>query len=165
MTPTYLHILVNNLPIFGSFLGSIVLTYGLVKKNDDTKVAAYLVLLIAAFGGYIAFISGKIAADSVVLIPDIAKNMISLHSDSATLSLTALILLGISSLIGLMVTVKKSAMTKNLAIISLLIALVCLGMTSWTGYLGGQIRHTEIKSPPVASHLVIPDLLTTTLIK
>jgi hypothetical protein len=45
-------------------------------------------------------------------------------------------------------TVKKSPLTRPVAIITFLISLVSFGLIARTGYLGGQIRHTEISSNP-----------------
>ena len=43
-------------------------------------------------------------------------------------------------------TYKKSQLTRSLGIFILLLSLVSFGLVARTGYLGGQIRHTEIAS-------------------
>ena len=60
--------------------------------------------------------------------------------------LVTLILLGVASLVGNYLTLRKPKLTKSTAIVVLLIALVSFGMVSRTGYLGGQIRHTELNA-------------------
>lgn len=55
MDPTHLHLLITHLPIYGSILGTLVLVYGMLTKSRHTRMATYLVLLISAIGGVVAF--------------------------------------------------------------------------------------------------------------
>ena len=72
--------------------------------------------------------------------------MIDEHEDFAVLALVSLITLGIASIGGLFLTLRKSALTSTAAIVILFISLISFGLVARTGYLGGQIRHTEINS-------------------
>jgi uncharacterized membrane protein len=54
--------------------------------------------------------------------------------------------LGVAALIGLFLTLRKSSLTRAVAIIILFISLISFGLVARTGYLGGQIRHTEINA-------------------
>ena len=149
MNPTHIHLLITHLPIFGSILGALVLTYGLWTKSNTTKIAAYYLFIISAIGAVIAYLSGGASEETVENITGIAKNMIDQHEDFAVFALVSLIILGIFSIGGLFLTLKKSAQTKNLAIVILLISIISFGLVARTGYLGGQIRHTEINNANV----------------
>ena len=149
MNPTHIHLLITHLPIFGSILGALVLTYGLWTKSNTTKIAAYYLFIISAIGAVIAYLSGGASEETVENITGIAKNMIDQHEDFAVFALVSLIILGIFSIGGLFLTLKKSAQTKNLAIVILLISIISFGLVARTGYLGGQIRHTEINNVDV----------------
>jgi uncharacterized membrane protein len=59
-------------------------------------------------------------------------------------ALAALLLVGASALIGIVVTLKKSPLTRKTAIVILLLSLLSFGLVARTGYLGGKIRHTEV---------------------
>ena len=74
--------------------------------------------------------------------------MIEQHEDFSVFALIALIVLGVVSLIGLFLTLRKSSLTRSVALVTLFISLISFGLVAWTGYLGGQIRHTEINSNP-----------------
>ncbi|HSN60843.1 MAG TPA: hypothetical protein VLR49_07910, partial [Ferruginibacter sp.] len=50
---------------------------------------------------------------------------------------------GVSSLFAIYVTLKKRSFTQTASMITLLISLVSFALVARTGYLGGQIRHTE----------------------
>jgi uncharacterized membrane protein len=144
MNLTHLHLLITHLPIYGSVLGTLVLVYGMITKSSPTKIAAYYVLVIAAIGGVIAFSTGEPAEETVEKIQGVGKSLIEEHEEFAKSTLVAIITLGFFSIAGIYFTLKKLSLAKPIATIVLIISLVCFGMTSWTGYLGGQIRHTEI---------------------
>ncbi|OYU82667.1 MAG: hypothetical protein CFE24_14605 [Flavobacterium sp. BFFFF2] len=144
MNQTHIHLLVNHLPIFGSLLGAIVLAYGLWSKSNDTKMAAYLVFIIAALGAVTAYLTGEAAEESVEHLPGVLESAVEAHAEFAMFALVSLLILGVASLLGMIVTVNKSPLTRSAAIIILLISLVSFGLVATTGYLGGQIRHTEI---------------------
>lgn len=146
MNPMHLYLLISHLPIFGSILGGFVLACGLWAKSDRTKIAAYYVLIGAVIGAGIAYLTREAAEGTVENIPGIAKNMIDQHEDFAVFALVFLTILGIGSVVGLFLTLKKSWLTRPMAIAVLFISLIGFGMSTRTGYLGGQTRHTEINN-------------------
>lgn len=147
MNQTHIHLLITHLPIFGSILGGLVLAHGLWTKSNQTKIAAYNIFIISAIGAGIAYLTGEAAEETVENIQGIAKDMIDEHEDFAVFALVSLIILGVSSIGGLFLTLRKSALTSTAAIVILFISLISFGLVARTGYLGGQIRHTEINNP------------------
>ncbi|MBL0026466.1 MAG: hypothetical protein IPO98_16405 [Saprospiraceae bacterium] len=146
MNQTHIHLLITHLPIFGSILGGLVLAHGLWTKSNQTKIAAYNIFIISAIGAGIAYLTGEAAEETVENIQGIAKNMIDEHEDFAVFALVSLIILGVASIGGLFLTLRKSALTSTAAIAILFISLISFGLVARTGYLGGQIRHTEINN-------------------
>ena len=146
MDQTHLHLLINHLPIFGSILGALVLAYGLLTKTLQTTIAAYLVLIISSIGAFIANQTGEAAEETVENMQGISENLIKEHEESAEIALIAMIILAILSLIALFVAYKKSSYSYSLGWFTLIVALVAFGIIARTGYLGGQIRHSEIRS-------------------
>jgi len=147
MNQTHIHLLITHLPIFGSILGGLVLAHGLWTKSNQTKIAAYNIFIISAIGAGIAYLTGEAAEETVENIQGISENIIEQHEDFAVFALVSLIILGVASLAGLFLTLRKSALTKTTAILVLFISLISFGLVARTGYLGGQIRHTEINNP------------------
>lgn len=152
MNQTHIHLLITHLPIIGSILGGLVLIHGIWTKSHQVLIAAYNVLIVSAIGAVIAYATGEGAEDGVENIPGIAKSMIDQHEDSAVISLIALIILGAISVIGLLITLKKSSLIRPVALVALFISVVGFGLIARTGYLGGQIRHTEIQPNAQASY-------------
>lgn len=144
MDQVHIHLLITHLPIFGSILGGLVLAHGIWSKSDQTKISAYNVLVISSVGAVIAYLTGEGAEEAVEDIQEVAKNVIDQHEDFAVFALVGLIAVGVISIIGLYLSIKKSSLSSTIAILTLVVALISFGLVARTGYLGGQIRHTEI---------------------
>lgn len=144
MNQLHLHLLISHLPIFGSVLGLFVLGYGMWVKSAHTKMAAYLLFILSALGAGITYLTGEAAEEGVENIPGVAEGIIGQHEDFALYALISLIALSVISLIGLFVEYFKSTLSRSLSFVILLVSLVSFGLVARTGFLGGQIRHTEI---------------------
>lgn len=144
MDLTHLHLLITHLPIYGSILGGFVLAYGLWTNSNNTIIAAYLLFIISAVGAGIAYATGEAAEETVENIKAISKGNIDQHEDFAIYALWGFIILGVTSLIGLLFSLKNWIGKKYISLVLLLMALISFGLVAYTGYLGGQIRHTEI---------------------
>lgn len=144
MNLTHLHLLITHLPIFGSILGSIVLLYGLWSKSNETKIAAYLVFIISSIGAGISYLTGEAAEETVENIPGVLHSMVEEHEEAALFAIIILTVLGLTSIMGIVFTIKKSPVTTVIAKIILFISLLSFSVVARTGYLGGHIRHSEI---------------------
>lgn len=150
MNPTHLHLVITHLPIFGSILGAVVLGYGLWTKSNQTNIAAYIVLIISAIGAGIAYLTGESAEETVEKISGISENTVNAHEDFALFALVSLVVLGLASIIGVWFTLRRTTLAGFFGTLVLLISLISFILVAWTGYLGGQIRHTEISSGTAA---------------
>ena len=146
MDQTHLHLLITHLPIFGSILGGLVLAHGLWTKSNQTKMAAYNLFIISSIGAGIAYLTGEAAEERVENIQGVVEATIKQHEEFALFALVSLIVLGVGSIIGLFLTLRKSKLITTIAFVILAISLISFGLVARTGYLGGQIRHTEINS-------------------
>lgn len=144
MDQTHIHLVITHLPIFGSIMGGIVLAYGLWSKSNETKIAAYVLFIISSVGAGIAYLTGEAAEESVEHLQGVIEVTIERHEDFAIYALVSLIILGVACILGIGLTLRKSVATRRVAFVILLISLVSFGLVARTGYLGGQIRHSEI---------------------
>lgn len=150
MNPTHIHLVITHLPIYGAFLGALVLVWGLLSRSVSTKVAAYGILLIASLGAVIAFLTGEEAEETAERIAGISKTALEAHEHFADNAYVAFLVLGVASLLAIWITYRLARWERTVARLMLVIAVVAFGLAARTGYLGGQIRHTEIQSPPPA---------------
>ncbi len=132
------------MPIFGAFIGSLVLAYAIIINSNDTKIAAYGVLVLSTFGAGIAYLTGEAAEEVVEEIPGVVESTIKAHENFALIALIGLIIMGLLSVIGLIAIVNKSTYAPKIAIVVLIAAITSFGLVAITGYLGGKIRHTEL---------------------
>jgi uncharacterized membrane protein len=146
MNQTHIHLLITHLPIFGSIFGGLVLAHGLWTKSNQTKIAAYNIFIISAIGAGIAYLTGEAAEETVENIQGVVEATIKQHQEFALFALISLIILGVASIFGLFLTLKKALLTSTVAFIILFISIISFGLVARTGYLGGQIRHTEISN-------------------
>ena len=146
MDQTHIHLLITHLPIFGSLLGTLVLGFGIWKKSSTTKIAAHYLLIISAIGAGIAYITGEAAEETVENIQGVSENVIEQHADFALYALIALIAVGIAALLTIYLEYIKNSFAKSATTLTLFLAIISFVLVARTGYLGGQIRHTEIAS-------------------
>jgi uncharacterized membrane protein len=149
MTQAHVHLVITHLPIFGSLLGAFVLGYGIWSKSNQTKIAAYWLFIISAVGTGIAYLTGEGAEEGVEDMQGVAENLIKQHEEFAMFALVGLTLLGISSLVALYATYKNLAFLKTACFATFFISFISFALVARTGYLGGQIRHTEISTNPI----------------
>ncbi|MFZ4543898.1 MAG: hypothetical protein ACOYOA_07605 [Saprospiraceae bacterium] len=146
MNQTHIHLLITHLPIFGSILGGLVLMYGLWARSNDTKIAAYLLFILSSIGAGVSYLTGEAAEETVEDLQGVVESTIKTHEEFALFALISLIILGLVSILGLFLTYIKSPLTRSAAFLILLISLISFGLVARTGYLGGQIRHTELSN-------------------
>lgn len=146
MDHTLFHLLIGHLPVFGSFMGAVVMAYGLLAGSSSTKRSAYILFILSAIGAVLAYLSGPGAKDTVKMLAETGGNAIGVHRDFAAFSLAAAAALGILSAAGLIIRFRSRSLSQTLAGITLFISLISLVLAAWTGYLGLQIRHTETEA-------------------
>ncbi|TAE82776.1 MAG: hypothetical protein EAY81_08945 [Bacteroidetes bacterium] len=146
MNQTHIHLLITHLPIIGSILGALVLIHAIGDKSNQTKIAAYYVFILSAIGAVIAYLTGEGAEESVEHLQGVMETTIKTHEEFALFAFISLIVLGVASILALVVTFRKSILIRTVAFVVLFISLISFGLVARTGYLGGQIRHTEVNA-------------------
>ena len=151
MNQTHIHLVITHLPIFGSFLGALVLIHGIGMKSNQTIIASYNLFILSSIGAGIAYFTGEAAEETVEDFAGVLESSIKAHEDFAMYALVSLIILGLVSILGVFFTLMNSTFVRSFAFLVLFVSLISFGLVARTGYLGGQIRHTELtdglKSP------------------
>ncbi|HEY0897659.1 MAG TPA: hypothetical protein VGE15_13960 [Sphingobacteriaceae bacterium] len=146
MDQTRVHLMISHFPVFGSLFGALVLGYGLWAGSSSTKRSAYIIFTLSAAGALLAYLTGEGAKDTVKSLTETPRNSIRGHRDLALYAVAASAGLGILSLTCLITRFKSRSASHALAVIILLLAWITFAVTAWTGYLGLQIRHTEMQA-------------------
>ena len=146
MDQAHIHLLITHLPVFGSILGALVLIHGIWSESRPTRVAAYNVLVLSAIGALIANFTGEGAEHTVEGLPGVYESMIEEHEESAIYVVWLLSACGLLSLAATFASIRDLAIERKLSLFVLVLSLAGFGATARTAFLGGQIRHSEIRS-------------------
>jgi uncharacterized membrane protein len=146
MNTTHIHLLLNHFPIIGTLIGSSLLLWGIIRKQDSTKSIAAAVLVVMALIAIPVFLTGEPAEESVEKLAGVSENAISLHEEAAEIAIWLMGITGIVSLAALLVAWQKRKMINSFFVFAFVLSAICFAAMARTGYLGGQIRHTEIQN-------------------
>lgn len=145
MNSTHIHLLLNHFPIIGTLIGTILLSYGIWKKQKNLQHIAASIVFVMALIAIPVFLTGEPAEESVENLPGINETLIEDHEESAEIAFWFMMAAGAVSLISLLLHWTQNSNSHKMIVTTLLLCLVTSAMMIRTGYLGGQIRHTEIR--------------------
>lgn len=147
MDLTHLHLMLNHLPVLGVVFGFLILAWGVLRGQDEIKKIGLIFLIITAIFAVPVYLTGEPAEEAVENLAGVSEQIIETHEDSALVSLILAIATGVMAATALIL---KRFATENAARISifavLLLSIFTGGFITRTANLGGQIRHTEIRS-------------------
>ena len=145
MVPVEAHLSLNHVPIVGLLFGLVFMLIG-VRRNSVQAIRAALqtfvvVGLIAAVTG----ISGLVAADILSTAQWLDANAVHAHEVAGIT--TVILISGLASfaLFVLFSLRRTPAISRAVTMSLFALALAGLGSALWTAYLGGRIRHSELR--------------------
>jgi hypothetical protein len=142
------HLLINHLPVIGTWVGTGVLAWGLVIRKEDVRRLALGLLAVVALSAAPAYLSGSEAEDRAEKLPGVSSAEISEHEAAANFALGGCVVLGLVAVGVLLVFRRQEAIATGWLAGVLCLALVCSAMLARTAHLGGEIRHPEIRGGP-----------------
>jgi len=146
MDAVSLHLISNHVPIIGVFFGIVVLGYGMSRQSPPTLAAAYIAFLISAAMGLVAYFSGEGAEEVAEKLPGVTHEIIEVHEEAAVYTLVSYVVLALASLLGMLKVKNHYHRIRKLAIVILLLSIIAFATAAYTGYTGGQVRHTELRN-------------------
>jgi uncharacterized membrane protein len=151
MDGTHLHLILNHFPIIGTIIATGVMAYGYFTQSDATKKAALITWVAMALVAIPVFLTGEPAEESVEGLAGVSEAIIGEHEEAAELAIWVMEALGLLSLVTLFIGFKNEKTKKMLTGAAFVLSLATFGLMAYTGYLGGQIRHSEIRSGVAAA--------------
>ena len=146
MDAAHFHLLITHFPIIGSVFGIVILAYGLFSKNDSIVKVGLVTFIAISLITIPVFLSGEEAEEIVEHIPGISEDVIEEHEELAEKAIWFMGILGVFSLINLLALIKNLSFVKTATRVTLITSLFTAGLFFYVGNLGGQIRHSEIRS-------------------
>jgi len=148
MTAAHIHLLLNHIPILGSIFGLLVLIYAMLRRSDEARKICLATFVITALITIPVYLSGDGTAQIVSPLPGVSADIIQQHDSAATITIVVIELLGVASLLCLWHLWKGRTLPGWLVSTVLVLAVLSSGLGVWTGALGGQIRHSEVRAHP-----------------
>lgn len=161
MDAVHIHLLLNHFPIISTYFGLLLIAFAFIRKSGEIFRGAMAVFLIGGILAIPTFISGHGAEDIAENLPGVDESFIEAHESFASIALISSIILAAICAYGLLryrrkdeeftgtdapVRKRFGRIDLYFVIIVTLAAVAVSGITSYTGNLGGQIRHTEVRS-------------------
>jgi uncharacterized membrane protein len=145
MSAAHIHLLLNHIPILGTLFGLIVLLYAFVRDSDEVMKVSLGTFVVTALITIPVYLTGDGAADIVAKLPGVSLDIIQRHDSAATVTIIAIELLGAVSLWGLWQSRRSTELARWITVSVLVLGFLSTGLAMWTGTLGGQVRHTEVR--------------------
>jgi len=146
MNGAHLHLIVNHVSLFAIVIGACVLAASMILKSAELRFLATIMFVIAGVFGWIGVESGEGAADVLKALGGDSDPFIKEHAQAATFAQISGIVVAVLA-IGMEVAVrKKEKWVKPLQWVLLILAIHGCTVFGRTAFLGGLIRHSEIRS-------------------
>lgn len=149
MNEAHIHLVLNHIPVLGSIACVIVLAVALYRRSRDLTVLALVAAIATALLTIPVFLTGEPAEDIVERLPGVSEAVIEPHEEAAEAAFIAMEIAGALALLALVLTFRSGAPSWSTAA-TMLALLVATALVARTASLGGEIRHTEIRSGAVA---------------
>jgi uncharacterized membrane protein len=145
MNASQIHLALTHVPVVLSFIGLVILSIGLLKKNETIIKTSFYLLLAAGIFTVPVYLTGEGPEEAVENLPGVSESIISKHEDVANLTLIVISLTALMALSGI-VFYSRRIIGKLARTSVFILSLISAGAMAQTAHLGGSIRHTEIRS-------------------
>ncbi len=145
MNATQVHLAMTHLPVILSLVGMLALLISFIKPNISLRRTALYILLIAGITALPVFFTGEGAEEVVENLPGVSESLIEDHESIAKYGLFAILAAAVLALIALPNFIAEK-FKKGIVVAVLIVSFVSTGLMIQTAHLGGQIRHSEIRT-------------------
>ncbi|HEX7124800.1 MAG TPA: hypothetical protein VF406_03355 [Thermodesulfobacteriota bacterium] len=146
MSPVHLHLVLNHLPAIGVLFAGALFVVALFMRSAPFQRVALWFLVLSALAAVPVYLTGESAEEAVEHLPGVAETLIERHEEAAGVTFTTMEVLGGVALLAALIFRKAREVPRVVAAGLVALVVATSGLFTWTGYLGGQIRHAEIRS-------------------
>jgi uncharacterized membrane protein YjdF len=143
MNPTHIHLLLNHFPIIGTLIGSAILLYSIIKKQNTGKITGAFIIVFMAIIAVPVLLTGEPAEESVKHLSGISKALIHEHEEASEKAFWLMEITGVFSLLAIIFYKIKSAFAPKAFLVAFTFSAITFFAMAWAGNLGGKIRHPE----------------------
>ena len=144
MDLTHVHLLLNHSPIIGTLLGGSIMLWGILRNQRTIQAVAAVVVIAISIMAIPVHLTGEPAEERVEHLPGVSEPIIEEHEEASELAIWVMAAAGLASLAALLLRNRSDSKAPfRIATVLTLVAFVAMARM---GYLGGQIRHTELRT-------------------
>jgi uncharacterized membrane protein len=145
MSIVHLHLLLSHVPVVGIVFALVIFGASLLFREGVSIKFALWVSAALAVVAVVVYFTGGAAEEAVEKLAGVTGSAIDKHEEAAEVTTVAMSVFGALCL-AVLGFFRRRPVPRWVAV-SGLVGTVALGaLTGWTANLGGQIRHTEIRS-------------------
>lgn len=145
MSSVHFHLLLNHFPVIGTLIAIALLAAAIVRRsNDISKVSLGLLAALGAIS-LLVFFTGEPAEEAIENLPGFSEAITERHEEFALAATIVLASVGAFAL-GILVILRKRDIPRWITVGVFMLSLVGGGMMGYTAMLGGQVRHTEVRT-------------------
>ena len=145
MNAAHVHLWINHLPVLGVIVGFVLLLLARMRKSADIEWAAMLILVVVALFAVPTYFSGGQAERVVEHMPGVIVDFIAPHESMGMILLIGAVILGAEAAYGVWQMRGSGQVSKGVSTTLLVLSLVVSIVAIYTAYLGGQVRHVELR--------------------
>lgn len=137
------HLMVNHFPIIGSLLATVVLGYGLFRRNEPIVQLSFGLFVLMSLLTVITNQTGESAEHYLKSINALDRPRLHQHEQAADTANVGMYLTGVLSLLA--ISWQRAKQLRFLPTLIFIISLITCGLMVNVGRLGGLIMHTELR--------------------
>ncbi len=147
--PEYVHVLLNPLPVYATAMGVLALVVALLLRSREAQFVALMILIVGCASVWLVVRYGHRGYDRVYAMSNHdAQQWLVEHADRAEDFQYAFYATAVLAAAAIGALWKFPKAVAPLVRVTLLAAMVCLGIAGWISHAGGQVRHAEFREGP-----------------
>lgn len=143
------HLLVNHLPVVLAPCALVLLLSGIWFRSRHLERAGLIACIAVTLTGIASYWTGEPAEEVVQGLPGVTGPILGEHAEAGNFALQCALVLGPIALVTLVLSLRRAVTPKVALWTSVLLAALAVAIFARTAYLGGLIRHTEIRAGAV----------------
>jgi hypothetical protein len=152
MSGVHLHLLLNHVPVLGTIVCLITLAIGRIRWSRDLIWLGLAGTVVTALITIPVYLTGEPAEDVAKSLPGVTRPIIHEHEEAAEYAIIFMEITGAAALVSMLMG-RKREIPRAMIAATLTLLLFVTTVMARTAWLGGQVRHTEIRADaPAADH-------------
>lgn len=149
LKPEYVHVLLNPLPVYGLLMGVLVLAVALLARSTAARNIGLVVIVLCSASAWPVLVYGQHGYNELYPLLDTeSQQWLNAHMERAEDFIYAFYVTALLGLAALALQKKFQRSAKALTLLTLIAAIVSLGIGGWISRAGGEVSHSEFRNGP-----------------